>query len=191
MVTTGINFLDMKKLFFILNVCSFLTYYTASAQGDYSFKLDIPIDSAGLNKYEYIGDQGIFTGPSSHVKGREYKMHGVKVTIGMNKISDIVCYLSCDSNFIINNVRYLSLEKGYLDSLKKNCKLFVEAGYVAYILIDDGWKLNFNYLDVIKSEKKGYFLKEGAKPTCVSKTSNKVDEGKRLKGKVAGVQVRN
>ena len=176
---------DMLRTYFIVFICSILIPFSVLAQKDYSFKLDIPIDSAGLNDYEYIGEMGIFTGPSSYVKGREYKIGEAKVIVGMDSHSNIVYYLCCDPDFLINKNKYLKLERKHLDSLKKKFSIVYESD-IAYIPIEDGWFLAFNYKDIRGSKAKDFILKNGAKPTCVFKRSNKADESSRLKGKVAG-----
>lgn len=181
----------MKKLYFIIAVCLALGFQPVSGQADYPIKLDIPIDSSEVNKYEFIRETGIFTGPSSHVKAREYKINDALVLVGINKYSKIVCLLSCDTNFLIHNFRYLSQEKKYLDSLRKNCRVFMEEGYVAYIPLADDWRLTFNYQDAKKSANGGYVLKTGAKPACILKKSTLTDGEARLIHRVAGAQIKN
>jgi hypothetical protein len=180
----------MKGIYIPISICLIFISYSALAQKEYSFKLDIPINSAGLNDYEYIGENGIFTGPSSHVEGRAYKIGEAKVIVGMDRFSNIVYYLCCDPNFLINKNKYLKLERKYLDSLKSKSTIVFEPD-IAYIPIENGWYLAFHYKDIRRSKEKGYFLKKGAKPTCVFKRSNKVDESLKLKSKVAGAQVIN
>jgi|GEM_PF-6014314 len=179
----------MIKIYFILCTCSTFCAYPLVGQNDYDFKLDIPIDSSGLN---YYGDFVLSIGPSSQVQAREFKIGAVKFFVGVDKCSHIVFYSTNDSNFLINKRRYLTRDQHFLDSIKSNSKLMNDAGWAGFIPVEDGWNLGFDFEDVKENpNSKGYVLKKGATPTFIFKKSWKACENRSLQGKVRGAQVIN
>lgn len=149
----------------------------AFSQQSYPFKLNVPLDSIGI---EYYGDFTVVIGASSTAKGRNMKVGNIEFIVGIDKMCKIVFYSSRDSNFLINNFRYLRYEQNYLDSIKSKSKLFYEIGWAAFIQIGDGWNLAFDYLDIERATSGGYALKKNAKPTYVFKRSNKVNSQYKL-----------
>lgn len=154
----------MKKYLFVFILG--LIMIEGKSQNDSSlFRLGIQIDSIA----ECISGKEIAVayGSGNIKQGLKCEIDGVAFNIAYSKNREVVYYSTTDTNFLINNFRYLTKNKTVVDSLKKETIVFnYDQGF--YIDLPQGWKLGFYLQDIITRNKK-YTLKKHAKPDYIFK----------------------
>jgi len=139
----------MKAInFFLILIILFFTYLQSFAQSKSEIKLSLPIDSIPIQCISQIDENVVLR------IGRNYITTGIKCTIdkfdylvGIDKTNRIIFYSIYDTNFLINNFRYITEDKQILDSLRTK-KIVFEPGWTAYIKLLDDWNLAFDNEDI-------------------------------------------
>jgi len=127
------------KLFAIILFC--LLLFEGRAQNYSAINLlDIPVDS--VRECSCSEDIMIAFGSGNIKEGYHCVIEGISFDIAYLTNRKIVYYSTRDSNFLINNFRYLTRNKAVLDSLKKG-GIYFDGDIGLFIDLPDGWKLGF------------------------------------------------
>jgi hypothetical protein len=153
----------------ILFVCSFMfLMLKGKSQIDLSsFKLDIPSDS--VTGCYCKQELKIIVGSANIIDGLKCKINEFDFLVGLDNRKKIIYYSTRDSNFLINDIKYLTRNRNILDSLRKDSIIY-EPGSGAYIKLGQEWNLGFDWKDVSYKKSK-VSLKANAFPTILFKRS--------------------
>lgn len=167
------------SLFAIILFCSLALESSAQKYAAINL-LHISVDS--IKECNSAKEIVIAFGSGNIKNGFSCMLEGINFDIAYSKNREVVYYSTKDSNFLINNFRYLTRNKTVLDSLKKE-GIYFDMDIGLFIRLPDGWKLGFYYKDATEKDNK-IRLKKNAIPAYLFKTSR--DEGRDMLPNVEG-----
>ncbi len=157
---------SIKKYFFVF---FYIIFFSANVKSQIliknEFRLYIPLDSLKISckdKFDFLFNS------ADLIKAMNCRIDTTDFVIGFDNAKRIIFYGCKDHNFFINNVKYLSYNKPFLDSLKLSGKIIYELGWGAYLKLPEGWNLGFDVNDIVFENGKNS-LKKDALPCLLFK----------------------
>ena len=167
----------MKSSLSIIFITFFSFLYSSGiAQSNFLIKLSLPADSLPKECLSQLDINNVIQISKNYiVTGVKCKIDNIEYNLGLDKFSNIIFYSVYDTNFLINNFRFITKNKTVLDSIKK-AEVIFEPGWAAYIKLPDDWNLAFENKDIVKN-KSGLCLKINAAPKFLFKRRNDYNSG--------------